>query len=335
MVDNYERIPRKSDTSYVGGQTPAVWQINSGSTIKIFSRKVFGKNCKDLLAGYAVNGPATTYSIGKFIVEREQQILEKKHKKIKSISNKIRSKASEFSRLVRGREDVKKESDLVSQGYLFKIKDSKNEIYFLTLKGSIICLGFSFSDKELQLFINNAAKYHLFFAFLNILLINGISLPTLKRLFVYPIMQGFATNKIPSDTDLQFYFGNLGFLCGRALWQVIVDTRIKEAKFLDERRKAHKRLKNFSGIPEMKELENFINTYVKLLPRIRGKAILSNLTELYGVDSQWRSKVIRKLYGKKTHPYEFFEDNSEEYQLLLYILLHVDIAIHYGFEYAI
>jgi|CXWL01.1.fsa_nt_gi hypothetical protein len=334
MVDSQEGIPRENSLNYSGGQTPAIWPSKFSSRIKIFAPKKHGKNRKDLIAGLALLGPSIPNKLAYFIADKEKQILESRGKK-KNIHKLAKKKCDVYDRIIDGREDVKDplKSSLISKKFIFHIKNEKD--VFLTLKGAIIAIGFEFNDSEFIKFINNSANYHIVFAFFKLLLDNNIPISFIRKIFVDSICEGFISEKIPSDKNLEFYFINIGFLCGDSLWKHVVDARINQAKFLDPTRPEKKPLSNYKGTDEMITISDFIDIYTKLLPKIRGKTTVSNFSEFYGIDEKWRDKIIKRLYKSKYHPYPPFKNDSEEYHLLFYLLLNIDIAIHFGFGYTI
>ena len=135
------------------------------------------KHSLEILASLALHGSSTTRDMAKFTHYKSTEYPQRNLKG----SNHISTLEKTYRRLILGipiksrdkRKIEKKYPGLLEQKFLDHTEknfNSKNKLvqkYFLSLKGCFFALGFQFTDEQLSLFIKNAARNHLFFAYLN------------------------------------------------------------------------------------------------------------------------------------------------------------------------
>ena len=153
------------------------------------------KHSLEILASLALYGPGTTRDMAKFTLSKstEYQQLELKG------SNRVSTLEKTYRRLIRGNpinnnrdRKMRKYPGLLDQRFLDQTEkkyNSKNNLvqtYFLSLKGCFFALGFHFTDTQLSLFIKNASRHHLIFAYLN-RIAEDTSIDLVKEWFLNPI----------------------------------------------------------------------------------------------------------------------------------------------------
>jgi len=198
----------------LGVEEPIFWNnILPYQTIPIFQGKK-RKMVIDLLACLELMGPATTTELAKFLITShysQGQIEEMRKDVIKQRAHHFWNHLLGFEKKKKGRKTVGKYLGLINEEYV-KIVGSKKsvknkdvQIFFPTLKGHLVSLGYDFTDKELIQFIQNASKNSLYFAYLNDLC-EKISLKFVKELFLNPIKKMIEQNRIRFDDDYRLNF---------------------------------------------------------------------------------------------------------------------------------
>lgn len=322
-----------------------VWKSVFSSYVSIILQGKKVKNSIDIMAANSINGPCTTRELAKFV-------LLKTPGHSKKISNKeARVKEQMFYKLLTGRFRKKtgrkkgdRYSGLISKDYIKKVgtkindKGKNTNLYFLTLKGCFFVLGNNFSDDELRKFIQNAAKYHLFFSFLENLLQGQTSLTFVKQIFIKPVQDLGKKSILIFDGNIpfSFYFEIIAKTSGREIYKKMIHFN---NEFSALGHLARMKGGSYNMMPHRNDTDPLLAMISRLLYVTRKrKSILDTncLIELYGdiPNIPWRKKIVTELLGDVTKPYESLVDNSDEFRILLQILLHSDIAIKnaYGFE---
>jgi len=185
------------------------------------------QNYTNLMSALALNGQGTTHDFAKFVLKNSLAYTH--HKKPRY--NESRELGHRFRGLLKGtlrkktgrRKYSKTYSGLISNGYaiqsgiILNQKSIEVPLYSITLKGCFFCWGFDYDRDELKLFIKNAARNHLLFAFLDELLIKtDISFVT--RIFFSSIRYIIKQGKIFLDDNISFYFTNFAEAIGHAIY---------------------------------------------------------------------------------------------------------------------
>ena len=179
----------------------------------------------EIMAILALNGHSTTREMAKFVLEKlpnyeyrpprnkESSILEKQYYRL---LNGIEKKKTG------GKKSNERYPWPLEKGYVSKTQIMKNEKnrhvqkYFLTLKGCFFALGFNFDKYETVKFLENAARNHLFFAYV-LQIIKNTSYSFTKKIFLKPISDMIKDENIHLDKDISFYFSNIAEVIGRSL----------------------------------------------------------------------------------------------------------------------
>jgi len=153
----------------------------------------------------------------------------------KIINSEIRNRGKIFNKLIMGRLYKKsgrkkfgKYPGLVDHGFLKKInikKSKKNidtNVWFPTLKGHIVALGYNFDNDELLKFLNNASTNSLFFAYLKNLT-NVVSINIVKMLFLNPISELVKNGILDLNDDLRYSLWVIPFQIGLEIEKTVLD----------------------------------------------------------------------------------------------------------------
>jgi len=179
------------------------------------------KNAMDIIAGLALNGKSDTYELAKYVIHKDKDYIHA----VMKISNVTRTRGNVFHKLIEGRLEKRTGRKkiptpylgLVEEGFVFEFEkqlNSKNKFipkYYLTLKGCILALGFKFDDDELKIFIENASKNYIVFAYLNMILFNT-SMKFIRDIFITPLQIKIKQKYFNLDLDIRFYFSNIAEL---------------------------------------------------------------------------------------------------------------------------
>lgn len=195
-------------------------------TVSILAGKG-ARNYTNLMSALALNGLGTTRDLAKFVLKnsstfefhhqpRDKESRELEHRFYGLITGTLRKKTGH-------RKSSQPYSGLLAGGYVIQTGTKTNQltldvpIYSLTLKGCFFCLGFNYDQYELELFIKNAAKNHLLFAFLAEL-VDKTDISFVTRIFFSSIRYIIKQGKIFLDDDIQFYFTNFAEAIGNAIY---------------------------------------------------------------------------------------------------------------------
>ena len=189
----------------------------------------FGKkfNIINLMGTLAIKGPSTTSEIARSVLSHSLS-----SGQISEIpSNYIDNLGGEYRRLIVKRSEENTYSGLIEDELIMitNVKGERNiPIYFLTIKGCLFVLGFHLSNKELKLFIKNASKYFLFFAYLNIIL-EKTSIAFIKEVFVKPIHKTYQRLKLTLDQEYNLSFSIISKLIRNAIVEIRFDKNSKKS----------------------------------------------------------------------------------------------------------
>lgn len=182
-------------------------------TIPVFEGKK-KEHVMEILYALAHLGPATTHEIASKVLPRDFEY----RNYIKIPYSCIKKRGGIYYKLINGRIEknkgksrkVKEYSGLISEGYVVQTgytinkKNHKIPLYFLTLKGCFVALGFSSID--INKLINNSAKNHLYFAYLKSIL-EKTSISFVKMIFTDPIRDFIAKGRLSLKIeDISYYF---------------------------------------------------------------------------------------------------------------------------------
>ena len=179
------------------------------------------------MSALALNGLGTTRDLAKFVLKnsptyeyhnkpRDKESRELEHRFWGLLTGNLPKKTGR-------KKSSETYSGLIDNGYAIQSGIITNQksivipLYSLTLKGCFFCLGFSYDQDELELFIKNAAKNHLLFAFLAEL-VDKTDISFVGRIFFSSIRYIIKQGKIFLDDNIPFYFTNFAEAIGNAIY---------------------------------------------------------------------------------------------------------------------
>lgn len=183
-------------------------------------------NCTNLISALVLNGPSTTRDLAKFVLRntstyeyhvnpssKDTQKLERRYYNL--INGRLRKKTGR-------KKSSEKYPGLLEKGFIIKTGKRRTgkrvaPLYFLTLKGCFFCFGFEYDEDELKLFIKNAARNHLLFAFLDELPAKT-DISFVCRIFFSSVRYIIKQGKIFLDDNISFYFTNFAETFGNAIY---------------------------------------------------------------------------------------------------------------------
>ena len=117
---------------------------------------------------------------------------------------------------------------LISKGYVTRVQNyEKPKEYLLTLKGCVLAVGYEFDDLDLNCFIENASKNHLYFAYINSIL-NKTSTSYVRKIFIDPIRDLLNQGIIQFDKNIIYFTSVIAESSGWSLTQNLKDEFRKE-----------------------------------------------------------------------------------------------------------
>lgn len=199
-------------------------------TVPIFKGKK-RKNVSELMAVLAIQGPSTTYDLARFVLRWGLTAGQ-----ASAISPRDVEKLSlEYKRLLTGRQAYKSGRKklgkfypgIIKNGYAkqvgTKLGEKKHvDMYFLTLRGSFLVLGYELADSELKSVIKNASRNSLYFAYVNSVLVKT-SIKFVKEVFIEPIKEVIKKGRIFLNEDISFYFSVIAETTSNALGHKMED----------------------------------------------------------------------------------------------------------------
>lgn len=226
----------------------SVWSNSYNSKSVSILKGRGARHTVEIIAALSLLGPSTTREIAKFVLSNSPSYEYKPvhDKDASSLERRYYRRIYERSAKGPGKKKLpRKYPGLIKKGYVDKTKKNLNtknrEVpdYYLTLKGCFFALGFHFNDMELTSFLDNAAKNHLYFAYISKVM-HETSLFFVKMIFVHPLQRLIERGRIVLDEDFTFYFSNIVESHGRELIDIIkeiIQTEQRGGKFrLDKNR---------------------------------------------------------------------------------------------------
>jgi len=191
-----------------------IWNLQyPRHTVPILKRKRT-EDLLNFLAGLAICGPGTTTEVAKFVMHKEEN-----SSKFHYSPTHAREKEGVFFNIIRDRPKANSDEKyvglesrgFVKKGYKINEKNKRVPFYLLTLKGCFFALGFEFDENDMCKFIENAARNHLYFAYLNIL-IHKTSFSFVKEMFISPFQKLIKDGRIILNGSVNFYFPNMMYV---------------------------------------------------------------------------------------------------------------------------
>ena len=289
------------------------------------------KNSLNLMAAMCLNGSITTREAAKFVLSNTRGY---EYKPPRDVDSKKLDHA--FNRLLTGREKkriasgkLEKYPGLLKEEYVIKVgtqRNEKNQIvtkYFLSLKGCLFALGFRFDDKELKTFIEKAARYYLYFAYLNTVL-KKISFSFLKQIFIKPIQSIIKSGRIVLDDKYWFSFTIIADLCGYELHKWRKDSLINYSKKLFHQQKKPK--KQTSSDKKRLSREISWNSYDD--KDLNQMQTLINNTWYDETDKEnWEEKIIQVLYTDQDYELDY-SDHFDDTNFLFVTMRAIHVAYY-------
>ena len=233
--------------SYV--EEPILWNNRFPyGTVPIFVGKK-RKHVMDLLSVLELRGVSTTTEIANFALEHHYTKKQLKYMGIHFVKRRAHyywNHLHGFAKKTEGRKKVGTYDGLLEKNYIKIIDLPKTNIgiYFPTLSGHLVSLGYDYNYKETVAFIKNASRNSLYFAFLNDIM-NKISFDFVKELFLDPIRKMIKQNRIRFDDDFRLNFDIIASATALKIREIIqkseFDMRSKDPK-VKEQEKAELKL---------------------------------------------------------------------------------------------
>ncbi len=241
------RIRLKGKDSYV--EEPIIWNNKFPyGTVPIFVGKK-RKHVMDLLSALELRGESTTSEIAKFALESHYSIGEFKELGkyfVKRRAHYYWNHLHGFEKKKIGKKKVGTYDGLLEKNYIKLIDLPKTNIgiYFPTLLGHLVSLGYDYNYKETVAFVKNASRNSLYFAFLNDIM-DRTSFDFVKGLFLDPIKKMIKQNRIRFDDDFRLNFDIIASATALKIREIIqkseFDMRSKDPK-VKEQEKAELKL---------------------------------------------------------------------------------------------
>lgn len=168
------------------------------------------KHVMDLLSALELRGESTISEIANFVVESnyaKSQIKDMGKSFVERRGHYYWNHLYGFAKKKEGKKNVGTYDGLLEKRYVKIIELPKTNIgvYFPTLIGHLVSLGYVYNDSEIQDFIKNASSNSLYFAFLYDIM-NKTSLEFIKEFFLRPIKKMIKQNRIRFDDDYRLNF---------------------------------------------------------------------------------------------------------------------------------
>jgi len=238
------KIRLKGRDSYV--EEPILWDSEFPyGTVPIFVGKK-RKHVMDLLSALELRGASTTSEIASFAIESRYSKGEIKELGKYFVKKRAHSYWNHLNGFAKKKIDGKKKfgtyDNLLKKNYvkLIDLPKTKVGVYFPTLLGHLVSLGYVYDYNETQAFIKNASRNSLYFAFLYDIM-NKISFSFIKELFLDPIKKMIKQNRIRFDDDYRLNFDIIASATALKIREIIqrswIDMYSKEPK-VDEQEKA-------------------------------------------------------------------------------------------------
>jgi len=168
------------------------------------------KHVMDLLSALELRGASTISEIASFVIESNYskgQIKDLGKSFVERRGHYYWNHLYGFEKKKIGKKNVGTYDGLLEKNYvkIIELPKTRIGIYFPTLIGHLVSLGFVYDDSETKEFIKNASTNSLYFAFLYDIM-KKISLDFIKEFFLEPIKKMIRQNRIRFDDDYWLNF---------------------------------------------------------------------------------------------------------------------------------
>ncbi len=233
-------------------EEPILWNNTFPyGTVPIFVGKK-RKHVLDLLSALELRGESTTSQLANFVIEKHytKGELEKMGSFfIKRRGHYYWNHLYGFEKKTSGKKKIGTYDGLLEKDYvkIIEMKTPSIGIYFPTLSGHLVSLGYDYNFEETVAFIKNASRNSLYFAFLNDIM-QKISFEFVKKLFLNPIKKMISQNRIRFDDDFRLNFDIIASATALKIREIIqkseFDMRSKEPKVVEQEKAELKLLKH-------------------------------------------------------------------------------------------
>lgn len=290
--------------------------------VDVFSHKK-KLHVMQVIRSLAILGASNTWSIATYVIQKtvntdiraplKKRDLNGYYKDI-IIGNREKTKG--------GKKQISKKrfSGLINEDYVVKtglVKQEKNidatkPLYFLTLKGIFLALGFSYDANELKQIIENFSKISIYFGFLRNIM-NQTSVDLVDEIFVEPLIDVLKQSNIFEGENTEFYFTNIAEFTSRALSNKI--KKILNDRITDIKNKPLKYFYDKITDEDKKEYPNAtmkkliwykigdeIDDQQNLLEYLKKTGIITIMNNVFYYDKppkDWKDSLIEHLYTKK------------------------------------
>jgi hypothetical protein len=189
---------------------PILWNnIFPYRTVPIFVGKK-RKHVLDILSALEQCGESTTSELAEFVINHHYskgEIKELGKFFVKRRAHYFWNHLFGFEKKIISKKKVGTYDGLLEKDYvkITKMKKQNIGIYFPTLLGHLVSLGYDYNYNETIAFIKNASRNSLYFAFLNDIM-NNVSFDFVKKLFLDPIKKMIKQNRVRFDDDFRLNF---------------------------------------------------------------------------------------------------------------------------------
>lgn len=268
----------------------------------------------DLLAALELRGPSTTSELACFVIEKQHS-----KGKIKEMGKSFVKLRTHYywdhlhgnAKKKSGKKIVGTYESLLEKNYvkIIKMKKSNVGIYFPTLSGHLVSLGYEYSDKEIQEFIKNASTNSLYFAFLYDI-INKISLDFVKEIFLEPIKKMIKQKRIQFDDDYRLNFDIIVNATALKIHQIIDDYEQKNVSY------------------DLKTNNFLVKADPNLVKQL--DVLIKNTWFDLQANSKWISQLI-ELYYPTEEQQKFYQDHRDYSDIhLIYKVMREIHTNYYG-----
>jgi len=232
-------------------EEPILWNNKFPyGTVPVFVGKK-RKHVLDLLSALELRGESTTSELANFVIEKHYskgELEEMGKFFVKRRTHYYWNHLHGFEKKTSGKKKIGTYDGLLEKGYvkIIKMKKPSVGIYFPTLLGHLVSLGYDYNYNETVAFIKNASRNSLYFAFLNDIM-NKISFDFVKELFLNPIKKMIKQNRIRFDDDFRLNFDIIASATALRIHEIIqkseFDIRSMEPKVEEQEKVEWKLLK--------------------------------------------------------------------------------------------
>lgn len=288
----------------------APWENKYPRNNSIIRKGKKARYSSEIIAALALLGTTTTRQMSKLILGNLPHYEYKpvRDKEARELETNFNRRIEKKEKKTSGKRKLEgKYPGLLADGYVIKTdtiiskKNQPAQTYFLSLKGCFFALGFNFNKNETLKFLENAAKNHLYFAYLKHV-VNKTSYAFVKEIFIQPIQDMIEKGRINLEEDLTFYFSNFTEAHANAFSKIIE----RVLTYLD---------------PNQDYYEHRMSKNIETLKKCT----------FYDekVTSDWKDLMIEFFY-KKPEEQDFFEDYCDK-GIEVNFLFRTMKAIHFGY----